>query len=66
MAQNIEHPPAPLAITRDDARVQLNVSMQTLDRTIERGEIRVVRAGRRVLIPRDECARWLESQLDVG
>ena len=66
MAQNLEHPPAPLAITRADAVVQLGVSQQTLDRMIARGEIRVVRAGRRVLIPRDECARWLESQLDAS
>ena len=66
MAKNTEHPPEPLAITRHDAKAQLGVSLQTLDRLIARGELRAVRAGRRVLVPRDECARWLESQLDVG
>jgi excisionase family DNA binding protein len=66
MAENTGPPPEPLAITRADAVAQLGVSIQTLDRMIDRGEIRVVRAGRRVLIPRDEPARWLAEQLTAG
>ena len=66
MAENLGHPPAPLTITRPNAVAQLGVSMQTLDRMIERGEIRAVKAGRRVLIPHDEPARWIASQLAAG
>ena len=59
----MNHPPEPLAVTRADVGAQLGVSLQTVDRLIGRGEIRAVRVGRRVLIPRDEPARFLSGRL---
>jgi excisionase family DNA binding protein len=51
----------PLAYSLDGAAEQLSVSVQTIRNLIKRGELRVRRAGVRVLIPRDELDRFLSE-----
>ena len=51
----------PLAVGINEAANLLCVSSYTLRRNIERGEIRVVRVGRRVLIEPREIARLIEK-----
>lgn len=41
---------------------KLALSTRTIWRTIERGELRVMRIGRRTLIPLAEVRRWLAGQ----
>jgi excisionase family DNA binding protein len=50
---------ARLAITKAEAADALGVSVDFLEDHVMR-ELRVVRRGRRLLIPVDELARWLE------
>jgi len=40
---------------------QLGVSSQTVYRSVERGDIRAIRIGRRILIPKAEAERLLAS-----
>ncbi len=49
-----------LAYTKAQASDMLNISLRTLNRLIERGDLRVVHAGRRVLIPHESIAAYLE------
>lgn len=49
-----------LAITKAEAADTLGVSVDFLEDHVIR-EPRVVRRGRRLLIPLDELARWLDS-----
>jgi excisionase family DNA binding protein len=51
----------PLAYSVEDAAKQLSVSAQSIRRLIERGELKARRAGRRVLVPKNELERWLEG-----
>ena len=55
-------------LTRQQAARSAQVGLSTLDRAIQRGELRVKRAGRRVVILRSEFVRWLQgdSQVDAG
>lgn len=49
-----------LAVTKAEAADSLGVSVDFLEDHVMR-ELRVVRRGRRLLIPLDEIARWLEA-----
>lgn len=49
-----------LAITKAEAADALGVSVDFLEDHVMR-ELRVVRRGRRLLIPLDELARWLDK-----
>jgi excisionase family DNA binding protein len=53
-------PPVRLALTPDEAAAALGVSRDTLERHVLH-ELRVVRRGRRVLIPVRELERWLDE-----
>jgi len=61
----LESAPANLAkqkifLTRDEARRILGVSFGCLDAVIRSGELRVVRVGKRVLIPYRELQRFVD------
>lgn len=49
-----------LAVTKTEAAEALGVSVDFLEDHVMR-ELRIVRRGRRLLIPLDELARWLEA-----
>jgi excisionase family DNA binding protein len=49
-----------LAVTKVEAAESLGVSVDFLEDHVMR-ELRVVRRGRRLLIPLHEIARWLEA-----
>jgi excisionase family DNA binding protein len=53
-----------LALSLDEAAEALGVSRDYLDEHI-RGELRVVRRGRRVLVSVKELERWLERSASV-
>ena len=48
-----------LALSPEHAAARLDVSRDTFDRYI-RDELRLVRVGRKVLVPVSELERWLE------
>jgi excisionase family DNA binding protein len=50
---------APLALTPEQAAVALSMSRDTFDRYV-RDELRLVRVGRKVLVPVSELERWLD------
>jgi excisionase family DNA binding protein len=52
--------PEPL-YTRKQACERLNCSLSTLERLIRRGEIPVVRMGRKILIRESALERWIEA-----
>lgn len=56
-----------LALTPDEAAVALSISRDTFDRYV-RDELRLVRVGRKVLVPVRELERWLDNAatLTVG
>jgi excisionase family DNA binding protein len=49
-----------LAVTKVEAAESLGVSVDFLEDHVMR-ELRIVRRGRRLLIPLDELARWLDA-----
>ena len=48
--------------TRKQSCERLNCSLSTLERLIRRGEIPVVRMGRKSLIRESALERWIEAQ----
>lgn len=44
-----------------DAAAQLGVGRTTLYELIRDGQLRTVKIGRRVLVPRDELARYVQT-----
>jgi excisionase family DNA binding protein len=56
---------ARLALSPDEAAVVLGVSRDYLDQHIL-PELRIVRRGRRILIPRSELERWLDRSAARG
>ncbi len=48
--------------TRKQSCERLNCSLSTLERLIRRGEIPVVRMGRKILIRESALERWIEAQ----
>jgi excisionase family DNA binding protein len=71
MSVFLESAPADLAnqkifLTRDEARRILGVSFGCLDAVIRSGELRVVRVGKRVLIPYRELQRFVDTECDRG
>jgi excisionase family DNA binding protein len=48
-----------LALTPEEAAAALSMSRDTFDRYV-RDELRLVRVGRKVLVPVRELERWLE------
>ena len=57
----------PLTLSRTQAAEVLNMSCRTLDRCIERGEIRAIKSstgrGARVTVPRAEVLRWMSERV---
>ena len=51
-----------LAFSRDEVARQLGVSRDSVIRAIAKGKIKIIRFGRRVLIPRAELDRLLEAR----
>jgi excisionase family DNA binding protein len=47
--------------TRKQSCKRLNCSLSTLERLIRRGEIPVVRMGRKILIRESALERWIEA-----
>jgi excisionase family DNA binding protein len=71
MSVFLESAPADLAnkkifLTRDEARRILCVSFGCLDAVIRSGELRVVRVGKRVLIPYHELQRFVDTERERG
>jgi excisionase family DNA binding protein len=48
-------------LSRDELARRLGVSRDSVIRAIQKGELKVVRFGRRVLIPRSELDRLLKE-----
>ena len=60
----IDRPPPPrVALTVEEAAVALSVSWDTFHSEIE-PELKIVRIGRRKLIPVRELERWLERRAE--
>lgn len=51
-----------ILLSRDDAAIALGLGRRTLDYLIARGELRVRRIGKRVLIPREELKRFANCE----
>jgi len=51
----------PLLADKKQAAEALNVSLRTIDNLVARGELRVTRIGRRVLIPIAELRRLVSE-----
>lgn len=58
-------PPPRLALSREEAAAALGVSLDFFDLHV-RPELRVVRRGRRRLIPVDELRRWLDRSASLA
>jgi excisionase family DNA binding protein len=54
------------AYSKAELAAQLGVSKDSVNRAIKRGEIKIVRFGRRVLIPCDQLARLLCQEQGCG
>ncbi len=54
-----------LAYTPGEAAAVLGVSRRTFDRRII-GQLRIVREGRCILVPRRELERYIERNLDLA
>jgi excisionase family DNA binding protein len=54
-------PPPRLALGREEAAKTLGLGARTIDRAISRGELKVYRHGRRVLISMEEIERYLTT-----
>lgn len=54
-----------LAFTPGEAAAMLGVSRRTFDRRII-GQLRIIREGRCVLVPRRELERYIERNLDLA
>ena len=54
------------AYSKAELATQLGVSKDSVNRAIKGGEIRIVRFGRRVLIPCDQLARLLRQEQRCG
>lgn len=55
---------SPLAVPPDEAAAALSMSRDSFDRYV-RDEVRLVRVGRKVLVPVRELERWLEKNAAV-
>jgi excisionase family DNA binding protein len=53
-------------LTLTDAAATLSLGKTTLRKLIEAGEIRVVRIGGLVRVPRSEIQRWIDSRLETA
>jgi len=53
-------------LTLTDAAATLSLGKTTLRKLIDAGDIRVVRIGGLVRVPRSEIQRWIESQLQTA
>lgn len=57
----------PYTLTRAEALVVMGISLRTLSRAIDAGELRVVKTapgrGGRVVIPRAEVIRWMSARM---
>jgi excisionase family DNA binding protein len=51
-----------LAFSRDEVAQRLGVSRDSVIRAIAKGKIKIIRLGRRVLIPKTELERLLEGK----
>lgn len=51
----------PSHLTREETAVRGRCSRDSVDRAIKTGALEAVKVGKRVLIPRAACARWLEG-----
>jgi len=56
-------PTYPVLLTRRDAADGLGISVDTLVRLLDRGELRAVRIGRSVLVPESEVNSFVERRL---
>lgn len=56
---NHKHAPARLALTRREAAEAIGCSVDYLRDHVE-GDLRVIRKGRRILIPVGELTKWLD------
>jgi len=55
---------SPLALSVRDAAEAIGISRSALYKLIAAGEVRVVRFGRRTVVPVDELQRLLKARLD--
>ena len=63
--QVVQGPSYRLALSVEEAAASVGLSRDLLDEIIRDGDLRVVRAGRRVLVPVRELERWLERAARV-
>jgi excisionase family DNA binding protein len=53
-----------LAVTLREAATKLAIGFSTLKVLVARGEIRVAKVGRRVIVPLDELRRFLSERAE--
>ena len=63
--QVVQGPSYRLALSVEEAAASVGLSRDLLDALIRDGDLRVVRAGRRVLVPVRELERWLDRAARV-
>lgn len=51
-----------VALSVSEAAYALGVSSRTIERIVRKGDLRVCRAGRRLLIPKNELEAWLNRR----
>lgn len=54
----------PLALTVVEAAATLRIGRSSLLKEIDAGQLKVIRCGRRVLVPRSECEAWIKAKLE--
>lgn len=55
-----------LAMTVLEAAAALRLGRSTVLKEIDAGRLKIIRCGRRVLVPRVECERWIAAKLAEG
>lgn len=63
--QSVERHPDDL-LTVNDVADQYRIGRHSVRSFVRSGELRAVRIGARILIPRWEVVRWIEAQLDAS
>lgn len=51
-----------MLLSRQEAARELRVGLSTLDRMLDRGELRRLTNGRRVLVSRQSLEEWVQRQ----
>jgi excisionase family DNA binding protein len=56
---------APVAYSREEAAKACGLSLDTIRRAINAGDLRAKRAGRRIVVPEESLRDWLKGLPDA-